>query len=219
MGIVKTGTSHSVRRRTAEQGVDRRTSLADALFTTTRHRVLSLLFGQPARSFFTSELIELTGSGSGAVQREIERLVSSGLVTVTRVGRQKHHQANPDSPVFEELHALVLKTVAVTEPIREALAPLADDIELALVYGSAAKAADTAVSDIDLLVVADQVMLEDIYSALAPVETKLRRKVDPTLYTTREFAERKAAGAAFLTRVLADQHLILIGTEDEPSAA
>ena len=107
----------------------------------------------------------------------------------------------------------------MAEPIRQALEPLAHRIALALVFGSVAKGTDTAMSDIDLLVVAGQVMLEDIYSALAPVETKLYRKFSPTLYTTSEFAERKAAGNAFLTRVLADEHLILIGTEDEPSAA
>ena len=219
MGISAIGTSRSARRKAAAKRGDRRTSLADALFTTTQQRVLSLLFGQPSRSFFASELIELTGSGSGAVQRELQRLVSSGLVTVTRVGRQKHHQANPDSPVFEELHGLVLKTVAMAEPIRQALESLDQRIALALVYGSVAKGTDTAASDIDLLVVSDQVMLEDIYSALAPVETKLGRKFAPTLYTTREFAERKASGSAFLTRVLADEHTVLIGTEDEPSAA
>ena len=219
MGILLINASRPARRKTVAERVDRRTSLADALFTTTQKRVLSLLFGQPSRSFFASELIELTGSGSGAVQRELQRLVSSGLVTVTRVGRQKHHQANPDSPVFEELHGLVLKTVAMAEPIRQALEPLDQRIALALVYGSVAKGTDTAASDIDLLVVSDQVMLEDIYSALAPVETKLHRKFAPTLYTTREFAERKATGSAFLTRVLADEHMVLIGTEDEPSAA
>ena len=219
MGISAIGTSRSARRKAAAKRGDRRTSLADALFTTTQQRVLSLLFGQPSRSFFASELIELTGSGSGAVQRELQRLVSSGLVTVTRVGRQKHHQANPDSPVFEELHGLVLKTVAMAEPIRQAVESLDQRIALALVYGSVAKGTDTAASDIDLLIVSDQVMLEDIYSALAPVETKLGRKFAPTLYTTREFAERKASGSAFLTRVLADEHMVLIGTEDEPSAA
>lgn len=218
MGILVTETSRPARRKTVAEQLDQRTSLADALFTTTQQRVLSLLFGQPSRSFFASELIRMTGSGSGAVQRELQRFVSSGLVTVTLVGKQKHHQANPDSPVFEELRSLVLKTVAMAEPIRQALEPLAHRITLALVYGSVAKGTDTAASDIDLLVVSDQLMLEDIYSALAPVETKLHRKFAPTLYTTREFAERKAAGNPFLTRVFADEHLILISTEDEPSA-
>ena len=219
MGIFLADASRPARRKTVAERVNRRTSLADALFTTTQQRVLSLLFGQPSRSFFASELIRLTGSGSGAVQRELERLVSSGLITVTRVGRQKHHQANPDSPVFEELRGLVLKTVALIEPIRQALEPLVYGIELALVYGSVVKGTDTAESDIDLLIVSDQLMLEDIFSALAPVETKLHRKLAPTLYTTREFRERKAAESAFVTRVLADEHIVLIGTEDEPSTA
>lgn len=219
MGTLMTDISRAARRKTLAEQLDQRTSLSDALFTTTQQRVLSLLFGQPSRSFFASELIELTGSGSGAVQRELQRLVSSGLVTVTRVGKQKHHQANPECAVFEELRSLVVKTVAMAEPIRQALEPLADRIALALVYGSVAKGTDTATSDIDLLVVSDQLMLEDLYAAFAPVETKLQRRVAPTFYTTKEFRERKAAGNAFLTGVLADGHLVLIDTKDEPSAA
>jgi predicted nucleotidyltransferase len=191
------------------------TSLADALFTTTQQRLLALLFGQPSRSFFASELIELTGSGSGAVQRELKRLSSSGLVTVKRIGKQKHYQANPDCPVFEELCALVRKTVAMVEPIRRALAPLAERVTLALIYGSVAKGTATAMSDIDLLVVADDLTLEALYSALAPVESSLDRKISPTLYTTKEFEIRRAAGNPFLTRVLEGEHLILIGSEDD----
>jgi predicted nucleotidyltransferase len=189
------------------------------LFTTTQQRVLALLFGQPGRSFYASELIERTGSGSGAVQRELKRLASSGLVTVKRIGNQKHYQANPVSPVFEELSCLVKKTVALAEPIRQALAPLADHIDLALLYGSVVKGMDTATSDIDILIVADGVTLEDIYSALAPVETDLDRKISPTLYTPGEFADRKAANNTFLTRVLSGEHMVLIGDEREPSAA
>ena len=100
------------------------TSIADALFTTTRQRLLGLLFGQLSRSLFATELIALAGCGPGAVQRELKRLVSSGLVDVAPIGRQKHYQANPKSPVFEELRGLVVKTVAAAQPIREALEPL-----------------------------------------------------------------------------------------------
>ncbi|MGB5998987.1 MAG: nucleotidyltransferase domain-containing protein [Thermoanaerobaculia bacterium] len=190
-------------------------SLADALFTTTQQRVLALLFGQPARSFFATELIELTGSGSGAVQRELKRLTSSGLITVTPIGKQKHYQANPDSPVFAELRGLVLKTVALVEPIRQALERLGDRITLALLYGSVVKGTDTAASDIDLLIVAEGVTLEDIYTVLAPVEAGLDRKISPALYTPQEFVERKESNSAFLTRVLSGEHLVLIGGEDE----
>jgi hypothetical protein len=41
-------------------------SLADALFTKTQQRVLGVLFGEPDRSFYASELIRTAGTGSGA---------------------------------------------------------------------------------------------------------------------------------------------------------
>lgn len=211
-----TKNSRPARRKAAASLPVAPTSLADALFTTTQQRVLALLFGQPARSFYASELIERTGSGSGAVQRELKRLASSGLVTVKRIGNQKHYQANPDSPVFEELRSVVNKTVALAEPIRMALAPLADRIQLALLYGSVAKGTDTATSDIDVLIVASEVTLEDIFAVLAPVEAGLGRKISPTLYTPAEFADRRASGASFLARVFAGEHLLLMGNEHEP---
>jgi predicted nucleotidyltransferase len=190
------------------------TSLADALFTATQQRVLGLLFGEPGRSFYTSELIDRIGAGSGAVQRELKRLAESGLVTVTRIGNQKHYQANPDSPVFQELCSLVRKTVGLAGPIREALEPLADCVQFATIYGSVAKGVDTAASDIDLLIVADGVTLEDVYRVLAPVEEALGRKINPTLYTLKEFEDRKASGSPFLSRVLSGEHIVLIGDEN-----
>ena len=72
--------------------------------------MLRLLFGQPGRSFFANELIALVGSGSGAVQRELARLVESGLVTSRMIGRQRHYQANADAPIFEELRRIVLSS-------------------------------------------------------------------------------------------------------------
>ncbi len=217
MGNITTARgSRPARRKAAALLPAAPASLADALFTTTQQRVLALLFGQSTRSFYASELIERTGSGSGAVQRELKRLASSGLVTIKRIGNQKHYQANPDSPIFEELRSLIKKTVALAGPIRKSLAPLEDSIELALLYGSVVKGTDTATSDIDILIVADGVTLEEIYSALAPVEKDLDRQISPTLYTSQEFADRKASGNTFLNRVLAGDHLILMGGEHEP---
>ena len=102
--------------------------LADALFAKVQQRVLAVLFGNPQRSFYANEVIGLARSGTGAVQRELARLEASGLVNVTRVGKQKHYQANPRSPLFEELRSLVLKTVGLADVLREALAPVARGI-------------------------------------------------------------------------------------------
>ena len=136
-----------------------------------------------------------------------------------RIGRQNHYQANPESPVFEELRALTIKTVAVAQPIRQALEPLADRVALAFVYGSAARGRDTASSDIDLLLVSDRLALEDVYSALIPVESQLSRSIHLTLYTPKEYADRRAAGSGFLASVLGGDRLMLIGGDDEPPEA
>ena len=198
----------------APTGAALSTTIADALFTATQQRVLALLFGEPDRSFYTSELIDRIGAGSGAVQRELKRLAESGLVTVKRIGNQKHYQANPDSPVYAELCSLVRKTVGLAGPIRKALEPLADRVRFATIYGSVAKGVDTAASDIDLLIVADRVTLEDVYRVLAPVEETLGRKINPTLYTSKEFEDRKASCNPFLSRVLSGEHIVLMGAEN-----
>ena len=189
-------------------------SLADALFSGTQQRVLAWLFGQPGRSFYATELIGLAGAGSGAVQRELARLAQSGLVTARAVGNQKHYQANPEAPIYAELCGIVQKTVGLAEPLREALAPLAARIQAAFVYGSVAKREDTASSDIDLMLVSDDLAYSDLYAALEAVSSRLGRSVNPTLYTPQELAKRVKKKEAFATRVLAQPKLWLIGGED-----
>ena len=200
-------TSHPQKREAAPE----RRGLADALFTTTQQRVLGLLFGQPERSFFATELIILARVGSGAVQRELTRLVASGLVSVSVVGRQKHYRANPESPVFAELRSLVVKTIGLADPVRVALEPLHAQIAVALIYGSVARGEAHAASDLDLLVVSDTLTLEELYRVLGPVESLLGRAIHPTLYTVAEFAQRRSQVDSFLGRVLSGAYQLLIG--------
>ena len=195
--------------------VQKRTSLADALFSTVQQRVLAYLFGQPERSFFATELIKLAGGGSGAVQRELARLADSGLVTVTRVGTQKHYQANPKSPIFSELCAIAQKTVGLAEPLRGALKPLAKRIATAFVFGSVSKRSDTATSDIDVLVISDSVDYADVFAALQSAEAKLGRTVNPTVYTLANWRKKRDERNAFVVKVSAQPKVFLIGSEED----
>jgi predicted nucleotidyltransferase len=190
---------------------NRTTGLADALFTATQQRVLALLFGQPERSFIQQDLIERAGGGSGAVRRELVRLVASGLVTATVVRKQKHFQANHGAPIFHELRRIVMKTAALIDPLRTALRPFAKRIALALVYGSVARGDDHAQSYIDLLVVAD-VPIEKLFARVAPVAVKLGRGIDLTRYARSDFERLRRNGNPFLEMMLMGEHLILLGT-------
>lgn len=189
-------------------------TLSDALFTTTQQRVLGCLFGNPERSFTISELKQITGAGSGAVQREVARLAGSGLLALEQVGNQKHYRANPDCPIHHELVAIVRKTFGLAGPLREALAPLADRIQAAFVYGSVAKRSDTASSDIDLMLISDTLTYAEAMAALHEVSGQLGREINPTLYSLDEWRSRVASGNSFVTRVLAQPRIHLMGSAD-----
>ena len=198
----------------------RRRSLADALFTTTQQRVLRVLFGQPERSFYASELIRDAGTGSGAAQRELARLEESGLIVARRIGHRKHYQANAASPLYSELRNIVLKTVGLAEPLRAVLKPLSAQIRAAFVYGSVAKATDQSKSDIDLMVISDTLTYGEVFGALERVTRTVGRQVNPTVYTAAEFSKRALAESAFVTRVLEQPKLWVIGSENDlPVAA
>lgn len=190
------------------------TSAADALFPAVRQRVLAVLFGSPDRSFYANELIALARSGTGAVQRELASLLAAGLVTVRDQGNQKHYQANAASPVFAELRGLVLKTVGLADVLRAALAPLEDQVAAAFVYGSVARQQDTAASDVDVLIVSDALGYAEVFGALEGAAQTLGRIINPTLYTRAELARRRAQDNAFVTRVLDQPRIWLMGDEE-----
>jgi predicted nucleotidyltransferase len=189
--------------------------IADALFNRVQQRVLGILFGNPGRSFYSNELVGMAESGTGAVFRELRRLAEAGIVTVEKIGRQKHYQANPECPVFEELRGLVLKTVGLGDVLRAALAPLSNRVSLAFVYGSVAKGSDTADSDIDLLVVSEDLSYAQLYEALEEATVQLGRMVNPTVYTHAELNQRRQETNAFITRILEQPKLWILGNPNE----
>lgn len=193
----------------------RSSGLADALFSRTQQAVLGLVFGQPDRSFYATEVMAKVGAGSGAVQRELARLEESGLATVRRLGTQKHYQANPDSPLFAELCSIAQKTVGIAEPLRRALQGHAPHIVAAFVFGSLAKKRDTALSDIDVMIVSDSLSYSDVFGALETTSQALGRTINPTVYTRREWAKRVKEQNSFVVRVMEQPKIWLFGSPDE----
>jgi predicted nucleotidyltransferase len=189
-------------------------SLADALFPRVRQRVLAIFFGQPDRSFFASEVMALAQSGRGAVQRELADLTAAGLLTVRAQGNQRHYQANAGAPVFGELRGLVLKTFGLADVIRQTLAPMTGQIASAFIYGSIARQEDTAASDIDVMMVSNTLGYAELFGALEPAAISLGRPVNPTVCTQAEFARRARKDNAFVTRVLQQPKLWILGSEE-----
>jgi predicted nucleotidyltransferase len=190
-------------------------SLSDALFSKVQQRVLALIFSHPERSFYTSEIVRNVDSGVGAVERELSKLEGSALVSIERIGNQKHYRANQASPIFEELRGLVEKTVGLAEPIKKSLEPYADAIKSAFVYGSVAKGTDTAHSDIDLMVIGDDLNYSDLYTAAQNVESKLRRKVHPLFLSPEDWQRKTSNKGSVFSKISHSPKLFIIGSEKD----
>jgi len=190
-----------------------RTSISEALFFGVQQRVLGLFFGQPGRSFHGNEVMHLTHSGKGGLQRELRRLTDSGLLTVTALGNQKRYQANAASPIFEELCSIVQKTFGFAYLLREALRPLEGRISLAFVYGEAARPAQASTGAIELLVLSETLTYPEVIATLEAIEGRLGREVVAALYTPTTFETRRTGGSTFVQGLLGQPKLFLIGAE------
>jgi len=189
-------------------------SLANALFTDRRSRLFRWLFGLPDRSFHLNELLRLTQLGSASLQQELKQLTAAGIVRAERVGNLKMFQANPHSPVFNELVSLTRKTVGLQTLLTHALLPLKGKLLQAWIYGSVAQQTDTATSDIDIMLVGNGLLLSEVLQCVQVLESELGRKINPTCYTSQEFALRQADPGSFVSKVLQKPVLDLLEHED-----
>jgi predicted nucleotidyltransferase len=190
-------------------------SLGEALFSKTQRQVLGLLFGQPDKTFYANEIVRFACVGIGTVQRELEKLSGVGLLTVKKVGNQKHYQANRESPIFEELRCIVLKTFGIADLLAQALEGIRPMIRAAFIYGSVAKGTDKASSDIDVMIISVGLSYAEIFPLLMGAEEKLGRTVNLSLYTPQEIYAKISADNNFVKRVLEQPKVFLIGTDDD----
>ncbi|WP_137804921.1 nucleotidyltransferase domain-containing protein [Pseudomonas sp. G(2018)] len=186
-------------------------SLSEALFTATQQKVLGLLFGKPDRSFYANEIARWAQVGKGSLMRELDRLQRAGILIMTRLGNQTHYQVNPDCPIYTELLGITRKTFGITEPLRDALQPFAEQLTWAFVYGSIAKDQANASSDIDLMLIGKGLHYSEVMERLLPLEEHLGRTLNPTLYTPEDWAAKLAAENSFVLRVAQQDKINLMG--------
>ena len=188
--------------------LDNRLSLT--LFGKTRRAVLALLFSHADESFYLRQIEKLTGVAAGPLQRELKQLTGASIVTRSESGRQVYYQANRQNAVFAELRGLVIKTTGAADILLRALSPLSHQIDCAFIYGSFAAGKENARSDLDLMVVGS-VSLEQLIKALKEPEDILSREINPSMYEHREIERRLQDEDPFITRVMREPKIMLLG--------
>jgi predicted nucleotidyltransferase len=184
------------------------------LFGKTRRRLLGWLFTHPDQPFYVRELVRFTGVAQGAISGDLEKLAAAGILRRDTRGNQVFYQADAKSPIFGGLKSIFGKTAGLADELRRALEPLGSQIRVALLHGSAATGALRASSDLDLVVIGAS-SLEDVASALAPAQARLGREINPIVYTVGEFRSKKRSQHHFVTTVLREPHLLIVGDPGE----
>jgi len=188
--------------------------LVELLFGAYRRQVLSLLLLRPDESFYVREIGRLTGVPAGSLHRELKALTEAGLLIRSASGNQVRYQAARECPIYEELAAIFRKTAGLADVLRELLAPLADKIAIAFVFGSVAQGKAKVTSDIDLLVVGG-VSFPAVVEACHLGRERLGREVNPVVMSKAAFQTKHREQDRFVARVLKEPKIFLIGDASE----
>jgi DNA-binding transcriptional ArsR family regulator len=176
--------------------------------------VLGATVLRPDKEWYLSDLAAHLGVGPSSLQRTLAKLTGAGMLIRREDGNRVYYRPDPDCPILGELADILTKTVALADPLREALKPLADKIRVAFIHGSIAEHRERSESDIDIIVVGD-VRSADVSFALHPLRAKLAREVNFTRYAPKEFAAKIANENHFLLSVLKKPRIFLIGGQHE----
>ena len=188
-------------------------SLSGVLFPGYRRRVLGMLLLHPEESLHGREIARRAGLPAGTLTRELKRLADVGLLNRERRGNQLVYSANRQSPIFEELAGILRKTSGLADVVAEALEPVTDRIEVAFIFGSVARGAETRGSDIDVLIIGS-VDFGVVVDALHPAQQRLARDINPKVFSTREWKAKVRDRNPFVTDVLSKKKIFLVGDED-----
>lgn len=173
--------------------------------------LLRLFFSNIGRDFYIQEIGRIIGKKPGVFQRTLYDLERTGILRSRYQANARYFRANESHPLFPELKSIVFKTIGVMDSLRELFKDVGN-IDFAFIYGSYAKGRENPLSDIDVLLIGspnESIILQ----RLEELERGLKREINYRIHASIDFVKEIHAGEPFLTHVLADQKIFLIGDE------
>ena len=178
-----------------------------------RQDLLTLFFTNPSQRYYLRELERVLGHSAGSIRRELLRFQKDNLFNTEKTGNIVLYSLNTNHPLFKELKSIVSKTVGVEGSLKKALSSM-KKIKIAFIYGSYAAKRERATSDIDLMIIGDP-NTSRLNEKIIELEKRLKREINPTIYSWKEYMAKKGAGSGFILDLLENPKIMLIGREDD----
>jgi len=178
-----------------------------------RQDLLTLFFTNPSKKYYLRELERMLGYSAGSIRRELLRFQKDNLFNTQRVGNLLYYSLNTKHPLFKELKSIVSKTVGVEGSLKKVLSSI-KDIKIAFIYGSFAMRRERVTSDIDLMIIGNpEVSL--LNEKIAQLEKKLKREINITIYSLKEYKTKKKVKSEFIRELLKNPKIMLVGKEND----
>ncbi|WP_342723694.1 type II toxin-antitoxin system prevent-host-death family antitoxin [Bradyrhizobium sp. B097] len=145
-----------------------------------------------------------------------ERLVLLSVDEYQRLKSQAERDARAPHP--ERSRSRCLNVEALTKAFREAFKRYAGAVDAAFVYGSFAMGTEVAQSDIDLMVIGDDLRLSDLYTTAQDVGLRLGRKVSPTFLAPDEWRRKSSQKGSFVQKLNDRPKIFIVGSEKDLKA-
>lgn len=179
----------------------------------TRKELFRLYFTNPEKEYYFRELERLLDIPVSMIHKELRRLEADGIFSSKKRGNLTYFYLNKEYPLFEELKSIVFKTIGIQALLKKILEKF-KGTEAAFIYGSFAKNEGNASSDIDLFIIGN-INEDKLVSALKKLEKTLKREINYSLYTRKDFTEKKRSKNSFIIDLLENPKIFLTGNEND----
>lgn len=178
-----------------------------------RQDLLTLFFTNPSQRYYLRELQRILGYSVGNIRRELLKFQEDKLFNIQKIGNLLYYSLNTEHPLFEELKSIVSKTVGVEGSLRKILLSI-KNIKISLIYGSFASEQLKATSDVDLMVIGNP-NISILNEKIAGLEKRLKREINTTIYSWKEYKDKKEDKGGFILDLLENPKIMLSGKEDD----
>jgi hypothetical protein len=188
-------------------------NMQDFMISKTRVRMMELFFSQPAEMFYVREITRATKEEINAVRRELERMISYGLLKSEQRGNRLYYFLNPKYVYYEELQQMVAKSTGLGKKLRKLQRKLGDVVFI-MFSARFIQGKRPRQEEVDLLVIGD-IVVPELQALIKEEEEKIGREINYAVFSEEEFLFRKTRRDPFIMDILYGSRVMVVGSEDE----
>ncbi|GIW61453.1 MAG: transcriptional regulator [Patescibacteria group bacterium] len=186
--------------------------LSDLITSKSRINLLNVFLSNPYEMFHVRECVRRTGDEINAVRRELQFLEKRGILQKEQRANRLYYFLDKEYPFYYDLLALGVKTIGLGAEVLENKAKLGK-IKYAMFSGRFVRRYKKNPDDVDFMVIGT-IVLPELAVLIRKEEQRLGIEINYTAMTEEEFKFRKKRNDPFITGILSQVRVMLIGDEE-----